>query len=970
MGRRKYTMKKDQYGRNMLIGEYLWIAYCQSLPPGVKPDPKMMRERKQVSSHIQVLKNFFLHHRCFHFFFPKEDKSDDNNRKTESFKNNPVLTALSEGRLPDERPNYEYFAQILALNDQIAVKPKRCWIFVSHQDVSVQEEGYGQLSATGDFLPAIEYPHLRRNLDREKWAKEEQQIFKGALLHEFTKELHQTASSTVKEVSDKWERSFPELHQRLESIIADDSRCDILNMHVTLELKERRRFPSQSELNSWVEINIEQPRLLNHRWKVNTRLVRPPELSYTSEHGEPETLYETSAEIAIQYQHRPGCDGPRNGGRDPCDCISQRCRRDWVTVPFPAEVWAMTLTNCAEYPAHPFADGANGGGAGGRRRAKKNCTVRGTAAGAEVKSEGDDDENADDKHNDSSTSEPAEATSRSNTRRRRYGHDQQPTQMDLVPKIAMLQEIWSCPPDSPHESMNSSGDGSSNGKWRRRAVILWSFETVHSLDKEGNLVKAPNGKTNWRFLTVLDPSSAYHQQQALLPPGRDSIGPSSFGNAYGAYGDVFTSLSPASSAAGLAREAIMSPGPSYQQHLSAEMNENFGATHSWGDGGVYGSGSALGSATVNAAAAQVAYGAHLMTQTISHHHQQGNTGLATPPPTATGLSGSFGVSSGYHPHAAHHPLSNSHHQNHHPHHPHAPAGVIDTQLSDLSAVTDPFLSANTGVPSHSSSFASVLYEDHASSQHNDDIHGWGAPSTAASWSTAPEYASVANSGHHDGSSMMHQPQQDLWTPASADTPGGLLTGSDGHDQQQHHSQQQQQQQQRGSYHVNGSLWAAGDHLTDRPATATGSHCSQEWVHVPQDVGTGLDRSGSSLSLSAGSSTADLSDEWEDIVAASAHHNHPQVQQVVVNVDESAAVAAAGGLIGTGDEQHLSVSSELMRRGQEQEGFCRGRRAISRQHTPHQHSQSQGNSPMRRFGQPHHPYARPAGQGRKRSFDGC
>jgi hypothetical protein len=64
MRRKKYTMKQTQYGRNMLIGEYLWIAYCQTLTPGEEPDTQMMRERKKVSSHIQVLKNFFSNHRC------------------------------------------------------------------------------------------------------------------------------------------------------------------------------------------------------------------------------------------------------------------------------------------------------------------------------------------------------------------------------------------------------------------------------------------------------------------------------------------------------------------------------------------------------------------------------------------------------------------------------------------------------------------------------------------------------------------------------------------------------------------------------------------------------------------------------------------------------------------------------------------------------------------------------------------
>lgn len=162
-----------------------------------------------------------------------------------SLKDNSVLIALSEGRLPDERPNYEYFAQILALNDQIQVRPKRCWIFVSHQDAVVGEDGAGYLPATGDQLAESDYPHLMRNLERDTWAKEEQQIFKGALLHEFTKEMHQVESSSVNEISKKWESAFPELHQRLKAIISTttDARCDILHMHVTLELKQKLRFP-------------------------------------------------------------------------------------------------------------------------------------------------------------------------------------------------------------------------------------------------------------------------------------------------------------------------------------------------------------------------------------------------------------------------------------------------------------------------------------------------------------------------------------------------------------------------------------------------------------------------------------------------------------------------------------------------------------------------------------------------------
>lgn len=62
MGRRKFSCRGKPHGRNELIKEYLWIAYLQSLPPGAKPDMGMMRTRKQVSSHIQVLKGFLKDH--------------------------------------------------------------------------------------------------------------------------------------------------------------------------------------------------------------------------------------------------------------------------------------------------------------------------------------------------------------------------------------------------------------------------------------------------------------------------------------------------------------------------------------------------------------------------------------------------------------------------------------------------------------------------------------------------------------------------------------------------------------------------------------------------------------------------------------------------------------------------------------------------------------------------------------------
>ncbi len=290
------------------------------------------------------------------------------------------MIALAEGRLPDEKPNYEYFAQILALDDQVTVKPKRSWIFVSHRDFSVSEDGSGHNPATNEVLSREEYPHLARNLERDTWPKDEQQIVKGTILHDFTKTLQQGESCSVKEVSDEWETLFPELHQRVEAVAVNDTRCEFLHMHVTLEMQGRKRFPSQSELNSWIDISVEQPHLHNHRWKVQTRLARPRSCATAIRTRCTRPLPRSSSITGQDVEARRNPDGTRRAA----DCATQ-CRRETVSVPFPAPVWARTFSNCAEYPPHRLAG-------------------------------------------------------------------PEPTQMDLMGQTAMLQEIWSCPPEGPHDT--------------------------------------------------------------------------------------------------------------------------------------------------------------------------------------------------------------------------------------------------------------------------------------------------------------------------------------------------------------------------------------------------------------------------------------------------------------------------------------------------------------------------------------
>jgi transcriptional enhancer factor len=58
LGRKKFNISGKPHGRNELISLYLWLAHLESLAPGEKPDESKRRGRKQVSSHIQVLKNF------------------------------------------------------------------------------------------------------------------------------------------------------------------------------------------------------------------------------------------------------------------------------------------------------------------------------------------------------------------------------------------------------------------------------------------------------------------------------------------------------------------------------------------------------------------------------------------------------------------------------------------------------------------------------------------------------------------------------------------------------------------------------------------------------------------------------------------------------------------------------------------------------------------------------------------------
>ena len=379
-------------------------------------------------------------------------------------------------------------------------------------------------------LDTTSFPHLNKYMNCDDTPNV---LGKDVLLHEYTRSLDRTTSACVKSVTRRWQKDAPAMYDSLD-LPARDEDCLLLEMCATLDLHEHAKFPSGSELTGFVEVAITQPALQNHRWKCVTRLTRPNELH--SEDGKPE-LYTNESGI-----HRRGCSDSRSD----CEC-HLRPRAD-IHVPFPAVEWASILSMAVQYPDTEHQ----------RKKEKRSASKGGVPDRAGSKRKRSDSEG------------DANAWSR-----------REPTGSDLICKVAMYQELWSCAPDS--------------SRWVRQGIIFWRFSTTNQWYKY-NPVFRPAG-TTWRWLTVNDPMSRYHQQKALVYP-------SSGGGVVG-------------------RDAVMSPTPSVGQHLTAAMNETF---NQW-DGGVQLA--AMPSGQSNMAL-----------------FDGFSSGLATPPPSAS-LHGSYSASGSF-----------------------------------------------------------------------------------------------------------------------------------------------------------------------------------------------------------------------------------------------------------------------------------------------------------------------------------
>ncbi|KAF7515219.1 hypothetical protein G7054_g14687 [Neopestalotiopsis clavispora] len=492
MGRKKVSSKGKLYGRNMLISEYIWIRYWLMFPPpeGTElatgdlreadgsPWKEVFRTRKQVSSHIQVLKNFFKTHVCFHFFFPcqKDDKKKKSRHyvkeeEVESFKNNTVLNALAEGRLPDERPNYDYFAQLMAGDSETFVMPKACWIYVSSSEVTLSPDCKEAYARDGTVLHADSrtsdgqhlenggaYPHLLLNGNKEIRAALRSSRDDEApkfILHEYTKSLTQVDSNSIKDIAREWEHDFPEFHDNLMTAMEDThpshertSRCvvgpcDTLHFEVVLGLHSTSRFPSGTHLEGSVQLQICRPELANHRWRSVTSVSKPEELEHVAN------------------------EAPFWNCQNACDVVGRQ--KDVIEVPFPATSWASTFIMLSKYVTAE------------RERAERERKER--RSKVKTEEQVSDNNNAEEKQSGGGKKASANM----------------PTPMELLEQVAMYQEIWSAPQRWETLSVNSKGK---------------------------NVGQSPG--TNWRFLTKVDPLSPYHRERTLVsgPPlnvSRDAV---------------------------------------------------------------------------------------------------------------------------------------------------------------------------------------------------------------------------------------------------------------------------------------------------------------------------------------------------------------------------------------------------------------------------------------------------------------
>ena len=170
----------------------------------------------------------------------EDDEDEEDCEPGESLKTNKVLIAMSERRLPDLVPNYDYFDEIMMSDQLVQLQPKTCWIYVASRDIQLNEDGSGHHGVSGTILSPDMFPHLAKNLQPSADGNKRYGLLGGAasrtgrakavdglysedvLLHEYTRSVAQVWSRSAKRILPDWDRRFPALAAPLTEALREN----------------------------------------------------------------------------------------------------------------------------------------------------------------------------------------------------------------------------------------------------------------------------------------------------------------------------------------------------------------------------------------------------------------------------------------------------------------------------------------------------------------------------------------------------------------------------------------------------------------------------------------------------------------------------------------------------------------------------------------------------------------------------
>lgn len=218
--------------------------------------------------------------------FPGNKKA--RNGFEDSFKDDPCLIALSEGRLPSKRyDQYDNLNQPI-MSNHAPTKPVLFWLLITSERVP-EDSGGG---------------YTEQDLCNE-----------GIVAHKFTGLSAQRNRDSLESIAN-WRQRFPYLEQIQAR---GELNCDIIHMDASLNLLSGHP-PDGSELCSRTDLSIPGRQSDACEWRLVTTLSKPPDL----------------------YRD-PISDPPLEAEISGIEILSMSNDETRIKIPFPAKAWAQTF---------------------------------------------------------------------------------------------------------------------------------------------------------------------------------------------------------------------------------------------------------------------------------------------------------------------------------------------------------------------------------------------------------------------------------------------------------------------------------------------------------------------------------------------------------------------------------------------------------------------------------------------------